>query len=85
MWWSADSTHLAYLEINDTGVPVYHYPDYGAQDNIYGDIEEIPYPKVSGSSLDALNIAVTCTSMFRLVVKKLNYEGLSINSTFRNY
>ena len=46
LWWSTDSLYVAYLEINDSNVPVYHYPEYGAYGNIYGDIKDMPYPKV---------------------------------------
>jgi hypothetical protein len=37
---------MVYATFNDTNVPLYKYPFYGAGDNVYGDIDEIAYPKV---------------------------------------
>lgn len=43
MWWSPDSTKLAYLKFNDTDVDFYMFPTYdGAQ---YGNLNKIRYPK----------------------------------------
>jgi len=45
-WWSPQGSYIAYLQFNDTLVPKYRFPYYGDGKNIYGDIEELSYPKV---------------------------------------
>ncbi|CAO0801292.1 unnamed protein product [Mucor circinelloides] len=45
MWWSPDSTHLAYLRFNETAVPEYHLQYYTASNNSYPDELTIKYPK----------------------------------------
>ncbi|XP_013386097.1 inactive dipeptidyl peptidase 10 isoform X2 [Lingula anatina] len=44
-WWSPGGTYIVYAAINDSNVPVYHYPVFGGGSNLYGDINGIPYPK----------------------------------------
>lgn len=45
-WWSPDSKYILYAIFNDTNVPMYKFPYYDKSTNIYGDINEIAYPKV---------------------------------------
>lgn len=46
LWWSPDSTHLAYLRFNETAVPEYHLQYYASSNNSYPDELTIKYPKV---------------------------------------
>lgn len=46
LWWSPDSTHLAYLRMNETAVPEFHLQYYTATNNSYPDELTIKYPKV---------------------------------------
>jgi dipeptidyl aminopeptidase len=47
MWWSPDSTHLAYLRFNETAVHEFHLQYYTASNNSYPDELTIKYPKVN--------------------------------------
>ncbi|KAK2157135.1 hypothetical protein LSH36_197g03008 [Paralvinella palmiformis] len=55
-WWSPQGSYIAYLQFNDTLVPKYRFPYYGDGKNIYGDIEELSYPKAGdkGSNVGCL-------------------------------
>ena len=46
VWWSPDSTHIAYLRFNETAVPEYHMPLYTSSNSSYPDEMSIKYPKV---------------------------------------
>ncbi|OBZ88076.1 putative dipeptidyl-aminopeptidase B [Choanephora cucurbitarum] len=57
MWWSPDSTHLAYLRFNETTVPEYHIQYYTSSNNPYPDEKSIKYPKAgSPNPLVSLHI-----------------------------
>lgn len=57
MWWSPDSTHLAYLRFNETAVPEFHLQYYTASNNSYPDELTIKYPKAgSPNPLVSLHI-----------------------------
>ena len=45
-WLSADSRYVAYIQFNDTSVPLQTYPVFGDPTNIYGGMQAISYPKV---------------------------------------
>ncbi|KAG1053188.1 hypothetical protein G6F43_004716 [Rhizopus delemar] len=45
MWWSPDSTHLAYLRFDETNVPDYHLQYYTQQNKSYPEEITIKYPK----------------------------------------
>ncbi|KAI8144625.1 dipeptidyl peptidase IV N-terminal region-domain-containing protein [Fennellomyces sp. T-0311] len=45
VWWAPDSTHLAYLRMNETAVPEYHMPLYTASNSSYPEEMTIKYPK----------------------------------------
>ncbi|KAG2236310.1 hypothetical protein INT48_001374 [Thamnidium elegans] len=45
LWWSPDSTHLAYLRFNETAVPEFHLQYYTASNSSYPDELTIKYPK----------------------------------------
>ncbi|KAI7905249.1 dipeptidyl peptidase IV N-terminal region-domain-containing protein [Cokeromyces recurvatus] len=45
MWWSPDSTHLAYLRFNETAVPEFHLQYYTATNDSYPSELTIKYPK----------------------------------------
>lgn len=46
LWWSPDSTFLAYAQFNDTGVPHIEYSFYSDESLQYPRTVWIPYPKV---------------------------------------
>ncbi|KAI9274596.1 dipeptidyl peptidase IV N-terminal region-domain-containing protein [Phascolomyces articulosus] len=45
VWWSPDSTHIAYLRFNETAVPEYRMPLYTASNSSYPEEMSIKYPK----------------------------------------
>ncbi|KAI8981579.1 dipeptidyl peptidase IV N-terminal region-domain-containing protein [Pilobolus umbonatus] len=45
LWWSPDSTHIAYLRFNETAVPDFHLQLYTLSNNSYPDDVSIKYPK----------------------------------------
>lgn len=47
LWWSPDSTHIAYLRFNETNVPEFHLQYYTTSNNSYPDEVALKYPKVS--------------------------------------
>ena len=51
-WLSADSRFVAYIQFNDTNVPMQWFPVYGDASNIYGGMSEVSYPKVSCTVVD---------------------------------
>ena len=55
-WWSGGSTYICYAEIDDTRVPQYQYPSYGTDNNLYGTIDKISYPKVIKSEKEKYHI-----------------------------
>lgn len=47
LWWSPDSTHIAYLRFNETNVPEFHLQYYTANtNNSYPSEVVLKYPKV---------------------------------------
>lgn len=46
LWWSPNSTFLAYAQFNDTGVPHIEYSFYSDESLQYPRTVWIPYPKV---------------------------------------
>ncbi|KAM4626103.1 dipeptidyl peptidase 4-like isoform 2-T2 [Discoglossus pictus] len=45
LWWSPTAKFLAYVEFNDTEVPIIEYSLYGDEGNQYPQTIHIPYPK----------------------------------------
>ncbi|KAG0169048.1 hypothetical protein DFQ30_004041 [Apophysomyces sp. BC1015] len=45
LWWSPDSTHLAYLRLDETAVPEFHMPLYTTSNSSYPEEMKIRYPK----------------------------------------
>lgn len=46
-WLSPDNRFVAYVQFNDTGVPLHRFPVYGDANDVYGSIREVSYPKVA--------------------------------------
>jgi len=46
-WLSEDNKLLAYIQFNDTNVPLEKFPIYGDASNMYTTFMHVPYPKVS--------------------------------------
>jgi dipeptidyl-peptidase-4 len=44
-WLSADGRFVAYMQFNDTGVPLETFPVYNDLTDIYGTVAEVSYPK----------------------------------------
>jgi len=49
-WLSEDSKLLAYIQFNDTSVPLEKFPFYSDASNMYTSFMQVPYPKVAGFS-----------------------------------
>lgn len=47
LWWSPDSTHLAYLRFDETAVPEYYLSFYTTSNSSYPEEVSIRYPKVN--------------------------------------
>nr|XP_033801091.1 dipeptidyl peptidase 4-like [Geotrypetes seraphini] len=50
LWWSPNGTFLAYIEFNDTQVPIMEYSFYGEDTNQYPKTIQIPYPKAGATN-----------------------------------
>ncbi|KAI8333132.1 dipeptidyl peptidase IV N-terminal region-domain-containing protein [Chlamydoabsidia padenii] len=50
LWWSPDATHLAYLRLDETDVPVLHLPIYTTDNDSYPDEVAMRYPKAGASN-----------------------------------
>ncbi|KAL1923496.1 uncharacterized protein VTP21DRAFT_8476 [Calcarisporiella thermophila] len=67
VWWSPDSTHIAFLRFNDTNVPDFHYPLY-VNDKSYPDDIVIKYPKAGfPNPTVSLNVHALGTEGFKEV------------------
>ena len=58
-WWSPEGKYICYSRFNDTEVPQYRFPYYGAGTNIYGNVESIAYPKVRMNGTKATVLILT--------------------------
>lgn len=45
-WLSDDNRYVAYMQFNDTNVPLELFPVYNDPTDVYGAISEVSYPKV---------------------------------------
>ncbi|NP_001081519.1 dipeptidyl-peptidase 4 S homeolog [Xenopus laevis] len=63
LWWSPDATSLAYVEFNDTDVPVIEYSFYGEDSDQYPHTVVIPYPKAGARNPTVRLFAVNTRSL----------------------
>ncbi|KAK2154977.1 hypothetical protein LSH36_252g03048 [Paralvinella palmiformis] len=73
-WISPHGLHVVYAMFNDTNVPLYKYPFYGSGDNVYGDIDEIAYPKAGDKGdnvLPTVQLYIVDTKNIGLAHRKL--------------
>ena len=59
-WWSPDGRMIAYIQFNDTLVPAFHFLVYGESNDLYGTVNELPYPKV--------RLLILCLAGYRLAI-----------------
>jgi hypothetical protein len=57
-WLSDDNRYIAYLQFNDTNVPLELFPVYNDPTDVYGGISEVSYPKVWTTVLCRLFVAL---------------------------
>ncbi|KAI9322088.1 dipeptidyl peptidase IV N-terminal region-domain-containing protein [Dichotomocladium elegans] len=76
LWWSPDSTHLAYLRFNETAVPEYHVPFYTVSNSSYPVDLSIKYPKAgSPNPLVSLHIYSLTDNASIMVTANASTEG----------
>ena len=63
-WLSDDSKLLAYVQFNDSSVPLEKFPIYSQASNMYTTFMQVPYPKVGASVSLALLIYLVCRRKF---------------------
>ncbi|MEE6489449.1 hypothetical protein FKM82_015566 [Ascaphus truei] len=63
MWWSPNGNYLAYVEFNDTEVPIIEYTLYGEEYNQYPKTIHIPYPK-AGTKNPTVKLFILNTESF---------------------
>ncbi|KAI7851082.1 dipeptidyl peptidase IV N-terminal region-domain-containing protein [Circinella umbellata] len=80
VWWSPDSTHIAYLRFNETAVPEYHMPLYTSSNSSYPDEMSIKYPKAgSPNPLVSLHLHSLLDDSSVMITK----NATSTNSTIQ--
>jgi dipeptidyl aminopeptidase len=73
MWWSPDSSHLAFVTFDDTAVDEYSFPVYGPTN------PEVPFPRtsqrypVAGRQNPQVTVSVLCVDTFITTV--LHWDG----------
>ncbi|KAI8997251.1 dipeptidyl peptidase IV N-terminal region-domain-containing protein, partial [Pilobolus umbonatus] len=79
VWWSPDSTHLAYLRFDDTDVPEYHLQFY-TQDSSYPTESSIKYPKAGAANpLVSLHIHSVANNTTITVTEETKKDKLLIH------
>lgn len=68
LWWSPSGKYLAYVQFNDSDIPVIEYSYFGEEQ--YPRKIIIPYPKVCLSFFDLLSVEKYVTITIKLVVLK---------------
>ncbi|KAI8098851.1 dipeptidyl peptidase IV N-terminal region-domain-containing protein [Halteromyces radiatus] len=87
LWWSPDSTHLAYLRFNETDVPEYQVPLYTTSNvSSYPTQLKIKYPKAgSPNPLVSLHIHSVSTMQTIMVTKNATAHPLQASSSSRDF
>ena len=67
---SDDGRYLAYLQFDDSNVPMEQFPMFNDPTDIYGSVVQIPYPKVSQC---CLKVQSTPIFNFSLYVAQYQY------------
>ncbi|KAG8432370.1 hypothetical protein GDO86_016852 [Hymenochirus boettgeri] len=62
LWWSPNANFLAYVEFNDTEVPVMEYSFYGEDSDQYPRTIHIPYPK-AGTNNPTVKLFIANTTL----------------------
>ena len=58
VWWSPGGGNLLYVEFRDITVPTFSFPKYGPEEELYPEIERIPYPKVCVNGTSAVSYII---------------------------
>ncbi|CAO3598139.1 unnamed protein product [Absidia cylindrospora] len=87
LWWSPDSTHLAYLRFNETEVPEYQVPLYTTSNrSSYPEQLTIKYPKAgSPNPLVSLHIHALKTEETIMVTRNSTLHPLQASSTAHDF
>lgn len=87
LWWSPDSSYLAYLRFNETGVPEYQVPLYTASNkSAYPENLTIRYPKAgSPNPIVSLHLHSIETKETIMVTKNQTSHPLQSLSTVKDF
>ncbi|KAI9016373.1 dipeptidyl peptidase IV N-terminal region-domain-containing protein [Phycomyces nitens] len=87
LWWSPDSSHLAYLRFNETAVPEFHMPLYTASDSSYPDELKIKYPKAGAANpLVSLHIYSLKSNQSVMVTRNSTEDAhIKVTSTHKDF
>lgn len=87
LWWSPDSTHLAYLRFNETEVPEYQVPLYTTSNrSSYPEQLKIKYPKAgSPNPLVSLHIHALDSAETIMVTKNATSHPLQAFSSVHDF
>ncbi|KAI8329304.1 dipeptidyl peptidase IV N-terminal region-domain-containing protein [Chlamydoabsidia padenii] len=87
LWWSPDSTHLAYLRFNETEVPEYQVPLYTTSNrSSYPEQLKIKYPKAgSPNPLVSLHIHALESAETIMVTKNSTAHPLQASSSVHDF
>ena len=80
-WWSPEGTKICYASFNDTHVPLYQFPYYGAGPDYYSNMEDIAYPK-AGDTHAAVNPTVQLY-LFDTAAPSSAHRVIRVPHTFR--
>ncbi|XP_053554343.1 dipeptidyl peptidase 4-like isoform X2 [Bombina bombina] len=72
LWWSPTAKFLAYVEFNDTEVPVMEYTFYGDEDNKYPHTIHIPYPKAGSKNPTVRLLVVNTESLVNISYNEIH-------------
>lgn len=89
LWWSPDSTHLAYLRLDETKVPEFHMSLYTDRNASYPKEQKIRYPKAGAPnplvSLHVFSLAANTSIVTTTSTDKLNSTSIMGTSNFEDF
>ncbi|KAI9335874.1 dipeptidyl peptidase IV N-terminal region-domain-containing protein [Pilaira anomala] len=89
LWWSPDSTHLAYLRLDETKVPEFHLQLYTDRNASYPKENSIRYPKAGSPnplvSLHVYSLTSNATIVATTTADQTNSASIMDTSDFKDF
>lgn len=89
LWWSPDSTHLAYLRLDETKVPEFHLQLYTDRNASYPKENSIRYPKAGSPnplvSLHVYSLKSNATIVATTTADQTNSASIMDTSDFKDF